>query len=50
MAHQPIDFEQIKAERDRFIAFSFAAADAVVEVDSDDTICFAAGAREITRF
>lgn len=47
MAHQPIDFEQIKAERDRFIAFSFAAADAVVEVDSDDTICFAAGATSV---
>src|SRR3954471_18656913 len=35
---------QARAERDRFVAFAFAAADLLVEVDAAGKILFAAGA------
>lgn len=34
----------LRAERDRFVAFAFCAADVLVEVDGDMTIVYAAGA------
>ena len=34
----------LKAERDRFVGFAFAAADALVELADDHTIAYAAGA------
>ena len=37
-------FDVLRAERDRFVAFSFAAADALVEVDAAGAIAYAAGA------
>ena len=40
-AETPID---IRAERDRFVAFAFAAADLLIEVGSDERILYAAGA------
>ena len=36
--------EQIRHERDRFVAFAFAGADALLEVDSNHVIVYAAGA------
>ena len=33
-----------RSQKDRFLAFAFAAADLLVEATSDGTICFAAGA------
>jgi EAL domain-containing protein (putative c-di-GMP-specific phosphodiesterase class I)/GGDEF domain-containing protein len=35
---------QLRRERDRFVAFSFAAADLLVEVGPDDTIVYVSGA------
>ena len=41
----PTDFTAtFRQERDRFVAFAFAAADLLVEVDGEGKICFAAGA------
>lgn len=34
----------LREQRDRFVAFAFAAADVLIEIDRDDTIRFAAGA------
>ncbi len=34
----------LRQDRDRFVAFSFAAADALIEIDRSGTILFAAGA------
>lgn len=34
----------LRAERDRFLGFAFAAADALIEIDGDQRIVFAAGA------
>ncbi|MEE9302122.1 MAG: sensor domain-containing phosphodiesterase [Alphaproteobacteria bacterium] len=34
----------IRAERDRFVAFAFASADLLLELDEATSICFAAGA------
>ena len=39
---QPLD--TIRGERDRFVAFAFAAADLLLEVDDAGKITFAAGA------
>lgn len=36
--------DQIIRERNRFVAFAFAAADAFMEIDQDETIAFADGA------
>lgn len=36
--------DAIRSERDRFVAFAFAAADLLLEVDGDGRITFAAGA------
>ncbi len=36
--------DQLKAERDRFVAFAFSAADMLVEMDRSNCIVFAAGA------
>ncbi len=36
--------DQLKSERDRFVAFAFSAADMLVEVDKNCRIVFAAGA------
>lgn len=36
--------DELKAERDRFVAFAFSAADMLVEMDKDRRIIFAAGA------
>lgn len=36
--------DPIRAERDRFVAFAFAAADLLLEVDGAGKITFAAGA------
>lgn len=41
--HHPPD-DGIRAERDRFVAFAFAAADLLLEVDGEGGITFAAGA------
>jgi PAS domain-containing protein len=41
MAQAP---DPIRAERDRFVAFAFAAADLLLEVDGEGKITFAAGA------
>ena len=35
---------RLRNERDRFVAFAFAAADLLLEVDANHTICFATGA------
>jgi hypothetical protein len=37
-------FDVLRAERDRFVAFSFTAADALVEIDTQGAIVYAAGA------
>jgi EAL domain-containing protein (putative c-di-GMP-specific phosphodiesterase class I)/PAS domain-containing protein len=40
----------LRAERDRYVAFAFAAADLLLEVDENDRIIFAVGAlRSVTR-
>lgn len=36
----------LKQQRDRFVAFAFAAADLLIEVGADDRIAFAAGAAQ----
>ena len=36
--------ERLRLERDRFIAFAFAAADVLIELDSKHRVCYAAGA------
>lgn len=36
----------LKHQRDRFVAFAFAAADLLIEVDSDNRVSFAAGAAQ----
>ncbi len=36
----------IRGERDRFVAFAFASADLLIEVDAEGRICFAAGAAQ----
>lgn len=38
--------EKLKAQRDRFIAFAFAGADLLLEVDNDDVVTYSAGAGE----
>ncbi|MBR9973754.1 sensor domain-containing phosphodiesterase [Magnetospirillum sulfuroxidans] len=38
--------DKLKAQRDRFIAFSFAGADVLLEMDADGTIGFCTGAGE----
>jgi len=38
--------EKLKAQRDRFIAFAFAGADLLLEVNEDDVIAYSAGAGE----
>src|SRR5690349_15329683 len=35
---------RLRNERDRFVAFAFAAADLLLEIDSNHIICFASGA------
>lgn len=39
-----VDKESIKSQRDRFLGFSFASADLLLEVSNDDQIKFALGA------
>ncbi len=36
--------KRLRNERDRFVAFAFAAADLLLEIDAGCTICFASGA------
>jgi EAL domain-containing protein (putative c-di-GMP-specific phosphodiesterase class I) len=36
--------KRLRNERDRFVAFAFAAADLLLEIDSNHVICFASGA------
>jgi hypothetical protein len=36
----------MRAERDRFVAFAFAAADAFLELDSDYKVIYAVGATQ----
>jgi EAL domain-containing protein (putative c-di-GMP-specific phosphodiesterase class I)/GGDEF domain-containing protein len=43
-AATPAPGDPIRAERDRFVAFAFAAADLLLEVDDSGKISFAAGA------
>ena len=38
------DIETLRRERDRFVALAFCAADLLLEIDSDHTITYAAGA------
>ena len=38
--------EKLKAQRDRFIAFAFAGADLLLEVNADDVVAYSAGAGE----
>jgi EAL domain-containing protein (putative c-di-GMP-specific phosphodiesterase class I) len=38
------DPKSLKAQRDRFLAFSFASADLFIEVGADETVAFALGA------
>lgn len=38
------DHELIKAQRDRFLAFAFAGADFLIEIDQDGKIAFSSGA------
>jgi EAL domain-containing protein (putative c-di-GMP-specific phosphodiesterase class I) len=38
--------EKLKAQRDRFIAFAFAGADLLLEVDADGQVAYSAGAGE----
>ena len=38
------DALSIRSERDRFVAFAFASADLLIEVDTEGRVCFAAGA------
>lgn len=38
--------DKLKAQRDRFIAFAFAGADLLLEVDNDDVVAYSAGAGE----
>lgn len=40
----PPSGDPIRAERDRFVAFAFAAADLLLEVDAEEKVSFAAGA------
>jgi EAL domain-containing protein (putative c-di-GMP-specific phosphodiesterase class I) len=35
---------RLRSERDRFVAFAFAAADLLLEIDAHNVICFASGA------
>lgn len=42
----PISALSIRGERDRFVAFAFASADLLLEVDAEGRICFAAGASQ----
>jgi EAL domain-containing protein (putative c-di-GMP-specific phosphodiesterase class I) len=35
---------RLRSERDRFVAFAFAAADLLLEIDANSIICFASGA------
>lgn len=46
MSGEPSLVDKIKAQRDRFIAFAFAGADLLLEVDSSDVIVYSAGAGE----
>ncbi len=39
-------FEQLRSERDRFVAFAFAAADVVLELDAHCGVRYAAGATQ----
>ncbi|PHQ69087.1 MAG: hypothetical protein COB93_08950 [Sneathiella sp.] len=36
--------DHLRSEKERFVAFSFAAADLLIELDADGVICFASGA------
>ncbi|HXZ02838.1 MAG TPA: EAL domain-containing protein [Stellaceae bacterium] len=40
------DALSLRGERDRFVAFAFASADLLLEVDAEGRICFAAGAAQ----
>src|SRR5688572_14811938 len=44
MPASPSPGDPIRAERDRFVAFAFAAADLLLEVDANGKVSFAAGA------
>ena len=44
MSEPPSHLERLRLERDRFIAFAFAAADVLIELDSKHRVCYAAGA------
>lgn len=46
MSQVPDKFDQLRDERDRFVAFAFAAADLLLEVDSHYRIQYAAGATQ----
>ena len=39
-----MDYEKLKNQRDRFLAFSFATSDLLFEIDSDGVISFVTGA------
>lgn len=41
---QETKLENLRTEKERFVAFSFAAADLLVELDAKGTICFISGA------
>lgn len=41
--HDPAGHDQLKGERDRFVALAFSWADFLLEVDLDETIVFAGG-------
>lgn len=44
MSEPSSHLERLRLERDRFIAFAFAAADVLLELDSKHRVCYAAGA------
>lgn len=46
MSDTPARFEQLRSERDRFVAFAFAAADVVLELDAHCGVRYAAGATQ----
>jgi hypothetical protein len=44
MSEQRTVATNLRSGRDRFVAFAFAAADALVELDVEGNICYAVGA------
>ncbi|MBT3533355.1 MAG: cyclic nucleotide-binding domain-containing protein [Rhodospirillaceae bacterium] len=44
MGSEKISYEDLRRDRDRFVAFAFSVADAFVELDGENFICYAAGA------